>query len=89
MEATRKPRLTLAICAVVMSSRGFGHAYVNPGIELFFNDQPAQLARWPNQGVTKIGKVTAISMTSTASIVLIARGQHRRGGQSHRPLPDP
>ena len=40
-----------------MRRRGFYHPYVNPGLELFFNDQPMQLARWPNQGMVRIGKV--------------------------------
>ena len=40
-----------------MRRRGFYHPYANPGLELFFNDQPMQLARWPNQGMVRIGKV--------------------------------
>ena len=40
-----------------MRRRGFGHPYVSAGLELFFNDQPMQLARWPNKGVVRIGKV--------------------------------
>lgn len=40
-----------------MRRRGFGHPYANAGLELFFNDQPMQLARWPNKGTADIGKV--------------------------------
>jgi len=40
-----------------MRVRGFGHPYVNPGLELFFGDQPMQLARWPNRGMVQIGRV--------------------------------
>jgi hypothetical protein len=40
-----------------MHPRGFGHSYVNAGLELFFNDQAMQLARWPNKGTVNIGKV--------------------------------
>jgi Right handed beta helix region len=35
------------------------------GIELFFQDQPAQLARWPNEGFTKIRDVTAEAPTES------------------------
>jgi hypothetical protein len=37
--------------------RGFGHPHVNPGLEPFFNDQPMQLARWPNKDMIEIGRV--------------------------------
>ena len=40
-----------------MHRRGFGRPYVNPGLELFFNDQPMRLARWPNEGVVQMGEV--------------------------------
>jgi len=40
-----------------MKPRGFGHPYTNPGLELFFDDEPMQLARWPNEGMVPIGKV--------------------------------
>jgi hypothetical protein len=37
--------------------RGWGHAYTSPGLEVFFNDQPLQLARWPNEGMVPIGQI--------------------------------
>ena len=40
-----------------MRPRGFGHPYANPGLELFVNDQPMQLARWPNRGTVPIGRI--------------------------------
>jgi hypothetical protein len=40
-----------------MRPRGFSRAYVNPGLELFLNDGPLQLARWPNQGTAPLGEV--------------------------------
>lgn len=40
-----------------MHRRGFNHPHVNPGLELFVNDRPMQLARWPNEGMVEIGKV--------------------------------
>ncbi|MFC1719087.1 right-handed parallel beta-helix repeat-containing protein, partial [Candidatus Poribacteria bacterium] len=39
----------------VMRPHGWGRGYVNPGLEFFFNDQPMQLARWPNRGVVPMG----------------------------------
>jgi len=41
----------------VMRPRGWSRPYTNPGLELFFNDQPMQLARWPNQGTVPIGQM--------------------------------
>ena len=38
-------------------SRGFRRPYKNPGMELFINDKAMQVARWPNTGFVKIGKV--------------------------------
>jgi hypothetical protein len=40
-----------------MSARGFRRPYVNPGLELFFNGEAMQIARWPNEGFVPIGKV--------------------------------
>ncbi len=40
-----------------MSVRGFRRPYVNPGLELFFDDEAMQIARWPNEGFVRIGKV--------------------------------
>jgi len=40
-----------------MNARGFRRPYVNPGLELFFNNDAMQLARWPNEGFVPIGKV--------------------------------
>ncbi|MFI4911239.1 MAG: right-handed parallel beta-helix repeat-containing protein [Sedimentisphaeraceae bacterium JB056] len=40
-----------------MSARGFRRPYVNPGLELFFNEQAMTIARWPNEGFVPIGKV--------------------------------
>ncbi len=41
----------------VMQPRGQGRPVTNPALELFFNDQPMQLARWPNRGMVPRGKV--------------------------------
>jgi hypothetical protein len=41
----------------VMRPRGQGRPTVNPALELFVNDQPMQLARWPNRGMVARGKV--------------------------------
>ena len=41
----------------VMRPRGQGRPPTNPAIELFFNGQPLQLARWPNRGMVARGKV--------------------------------
>ncbi len=30
----------------------------SPGLELFFNDQPMTLARWPNNGTVKVGELS-------------------------------
>lgn len=40
-----------------LHARGFRRPYVNPGLELFCNDQPLTLARWPNAGTVPLGKV--------------------------------
>ena len=40
-----------------MSARGFRRPYVNPGLELFFDGDAMQIARWPNTGFVPIGKV--------------------------------
>jgi len=40
-----------------MKSRGFRRKYKNPGMELFINDQAMRIARWPNSGFVKIGRV--------------------------------
>ncbi len=42
-----------------MTSRGFGRSIGPAGLELFFQDKPMQLARWPNQGWEKIAGVPA------------------------------
>lgn len=41
----------------VMRPHGWGRSYVNPPLELFFNDQPLPLARWPNRGMLPLGEV--------------------------------
>jgi hypothetical protein len=38
--------------------RGFPHSGITGPIELFSGDTPMTLARWPNQGYAKVGKVT-------------------------------
>ena len=40
-----------------MKVHGFGHPYANPGLELFIDDKPMPLARWPNRGMVPIGNV--------------------------------
>jgi hypothetical protein len=42
-----------------MSRRGFGVAISPAGLELFYRDEPMQLACWPNQGYVKIAAVPA------------------------------
>jgi len=37
-----------------MKPRGFGRSDVSSGLELFFNQKPMTLSRWPNSGWTKI-----------------------------------
>lgn len=40
-----------------MTARGFGRAIQPAGLELFFQDRPMTLARWPNEGWEKIAGV--------------------------------
>lgn len=40
-----------------MRSRGFGRPLHSAGLELFFDDKPMQLARWPNDGWATIASV--------------------------------
>ncbi|NUN98128.1 MAG: right-handed parallel beta-helix repeat-containing protein [Candidatus Omnitrophica bacterium] len=40
-----------------LKSRGFGQPIHPAGLELFFNDEPMTLARWPNEGWVKIADV--------------------------------
>jgi hypothetical protein len=40
-----------------MKSRGFGRAMTAAGLELFFQDRPMTLARWPNEGFVKIAGI--------------------------------
>jgi hypothetical protein len=42
-----------------MRVRGFGKPVVPAGLELFFNDRPMTLARWPNDGWAMIAAVPA------------------------------
>lgn len=42
-----------------LKPRGFGRPMYAAGIELFFDDRPMQLARWPNRGWAKIAAVPA------------------------------
>ncbi len=42
-----------------LTSRGFGRPMRPSGLELFFQDKPMQLARWPNRGWAKIAGVPA------------------------------
>ena len=37
--------------------RGFGHSFTTSALELFVDDKPMTLARWPNEGFTLTGKV--------------------------------
>jgi hypothetical protein len=46
-----------------MSQRGFGYN-PSPVVELFFNGKAMQLARWPNQGFVRTGKVIDAGSTS-------------------------
>lgn len=41
----------------IMSARGFRRPYVNPGLEVFVDGVPLELARWPNEGTVPIGPV--------------------------------
>ncbi|MGE5607932.1 MAG: hypothetical protein ACM359_01650, partial [Bacillota bacterium] len=40
-----------------MKSRGFGRPMTPAGLELFFQDRPMTLARWPNEGFVKIASI--------------------------------
>ncbi len=40
-----------------MNARGFRRPYINPGLELFFNNEPMTIARWPDDGFVPIGRV--------------------------------
>jgi hypothetical protein len=40
-----------------MCERGFRRPYINPPMELFFNGEAMQLARWPNDSVHPVGEV--------------------------------
>ena len=40
-----------------LQARGFRRPYIPAPLELFVDDQPLHLARWPNQGSVPIGKV--------------------------------
>jgi len=40
-----------------MNARGFRRPYVNPGMELFFNDDAMPLSRWPNKEFLPIREV--------------------------------
>lgn len=42
-----------------LARRGFGIATVPAALELFFNDKPMQLARWPNDGWARIASAPA------------------------------
>lgn len=42
-----------------LKPRGFGRPIYIAGLELFFQDKPMRLARWPNRGWTKIAAVPA------------------------------
>jgi len=42
-----------------ITSRGFGRPMRPAGLELFFQDRPMQLARWPNRGWARIAGVPA------------------------------
>lgn len=41
---------------------GTSHGLVNSGLELFFNDEPMTLARWPNQGFAMTGRILDIGI---------------------------
>ncbi len=40
-----------------LKARGFRRPYVNPGPEIFIDDYNMRLARWPNEGMVKLGQV--------------------------------
>jgi len=40
-----------------LRARGFRRPYIPAALELFVNDEPFRLARWPNDGVAPIGEV--------------------------------
>ena len=40
-----------------MSARGFRRPYVNPGLEIFINDEAMRISRWPNDDVLSIKEV--------------------------------
>lgn len=40
-----------------MTARGFGQPVYSAGLELFFNQKPMQVARWPNTGWVRIADV--------------------------------
>jgi len=40
-----------------LSARGFGRAIQPAGLELYFNEEPMPLARWPNEGWAKIKEI--------------------------------
>ncbi|MGQ9696960.1 MAG: right-handed parallel beta-helix repeat-containing protein [Armatimonadota bacterium] len=42
-----------------LARRGFGIGTVPAALELFFKDKPMQIARWPNEGWTRIGGTPA------------------------------
>ncbi|MES2461643.1 MAG: hypothetical protein V4671_13750, partial [Armatimonadota bacterium] len=51
-----------------MTARGFQHPVRAAGIELFFNDRPLPLARWPNDGFVHVTDVVSVpdrQITST------------------------
>ncbi len=41
----------------IMRPHGWSRPYTNAPLELFINDQPTQLARWPNHETVRIGEV--------------------------------
>ncbi|MFH0983713.1 MAG: alpha-L-fucosidase [Planctomycetota bacterium] len=49
--------LGLADFGQMQARGGTNHGLVTSGLEIFFNDRPMTLARWPNQGFAVTGKI--------------------------------
>jgi len=52
-----------------MKRRGFGLPVVPAGLELFFQNKPMTLARWPNEGFTKIADMVGRSASSPMTAI--------------------
>lgn len=56
-----------------MTPRGFGSPIRAAGIELFFNDRPMPLARWPNTGFVHVTGVTSVGDRQVTSTEIAER----------------